>query len=101
MEGLEQGAPPEPRAGRGRRARGVQATDAHTTLRPALRVVVVVVLVTRLLTVVTDNGRRPPPSTARGETGAQTGTAGLEMAYLQPLDWWLQLSGGSAAARSS
>src|SRR5262245_8830477 len=63
MEGLEQGAPPEPRAGRGRRARGDQATDAHTTLRPALRVVVVVVVVPRFLTVSTDNGRGRRPST--------------------------------------
>src|SRR5262245_34038595 len=63
MEGLEQGAPPEPRAGRGRRARGDQATDAHTTLRPALRVVVVVVVVPRLLTELTDNGGGRRPST--------------------------------------
>src|SRR5262245_4480459 len=73
MEGLEQGAPPEPRAGRGRRARGDQATDAHTTLRPALRVVVVVVVVPRLLTELTDNGGGRRPSTPGAPATQQAG----------------------------
>src|ERR1041384_8231999 len=62
MEASKHGAPPEPAAGRGRRAR-VQATDAHTTLRPAARMVVVVVLVPRLLTEQVDNGKGSTPST--------------------------------------
>src|SRR5512138_3108037 len=61
------------RAGRqGVLGKGTQATDAHTTLRPASRVVVVVV--TRFLTRKANNGPARPASTrppvSAGSAGA-------------------------------
>ena len=57
------------------RAREVQATDAHTTLRPASRVVVVVVASPRILTLGTDSGSEPPPSTRPRAGGECDGRA--------------------------
>ena len=74
MRGLEQGAPPETTGGTGTACSRDQATDAHTTLRPASRVVVVVVVVPRLLTVGRDNGAERPASTPAAPPAA----AGLQ-----------------------